>query len=260
MSMDDALAELQGGGERTRALRRADLRRRLPRSHRACFAGAGAPSRAHDRLCDLRLRGRLGAHVVGGAGRVDSPFGSRRRRSRWGARFDAPCGDARGKARAFADLYWLLRDGSEEELLRVSLSLCAQAGVEPRPLTSSLCLDWRGARATRETRACHHRRPFGDACASRQTRRRRLRAGDGRQPRRDRARAWGGRASFLLSGRRPGLGGKARVRSRARPWLRQRGDHAARHDLRRASRSLCGRCRGYRSMAAIKASMRSTFC
>ena len=78
LSMDDALAELQGRRRRTRALCRAHLRRRLPRSHRACFARAGAPSRAHDRLCDLRLRRWLGAHVVGGAGRVDSPFGSRR--------------------------------------------------------------------------------------------------------------------------------------------------------------------------------------
>jgi peptidoglycan/xylan/chitin deacetylase (PgdA/CDA1 family) len=61
-----------------------------------------------------------------------------------GRRYDAPCGDAEEKKRAFADLYWFLRDGSEEELLRVSLSLCARAGVEPRLLTSSLCLDWRG--------------------------------------------------------------------------------------------------------------------
>jgi peptidoglycan/xylan/chitin deacetylase (PgdA/CDA1 family) len=61
-----------------------------------------------------------------------------------GRRFNAPCRDSEEKSKAFADLYWLLRDGSEEELLRVSLSLCARAGVEPRELTSSLCLDWPG--------------------------------------------------------------------------------------------------------------------
>jgi peptidoglycan/xylan/chitin deacetylase (PgdA/CDA1 family) len=61
-----------------------------------------------------------------------------------GRRFEVSCRDLEQKQHAFADLYWLLRDGSEEELLRVSLSLCAQAAVEPRQLTSSLCLDWRG--------------------------------------------------------------------------------------------------------------------
>jgi hypothetical protein len=68
-----------------------------------------------------------------------------------GRRFAAPCGDAEEKQQAFADLYWLLRDGSEEEPLRVSLSLCTRAGVEPRLLTSSLCLDWRGSRNSRDT-------------------------------------------------------------------------------------------------------------
>jgi peptidoglycan/xylan/chitin deacetylase (PgdA/CDA1 family) len=59
-------------------------------------------------------------------------------------RFEAPCASAEEKKQAFTDLYWLLREGSEEELLRVALTLCAQARVEPRQLTTSLCLDWRG--------------------------------------------------------------------------------------------------------------------
>jgi peptidoglycan/xylan/chitin deacetylase (PgdA/CDA1 family) len=61
-----------------------------------------------------------------------------------GRRFEAACASAEEKKQAFTDLYWLLRDGSEEELLRVALSLCAQARVEPRQLTTSLCLDWQG--------------------------------------------------------------------------------------------------------------------
>jgi len=59
-----------------------------------------------------------------------------------GRRFNARCGSAVGKSQVFWDLYWHLRDGSEEELLRAALTLCAQARVEPRQLTTSLCLDW----------------------------------------------------------------------------------------------------------------------
>jgi len=60
-----------------------------------------------------------------------------------GQRFNAACATAQDKASAFSELYWTLREGSEEELLRVTRSLCAKAGIEPRRLTSELCLDWR---------------------------------------------------------------------------------------------------------------------
>ncbi len=63
-----------------------------------------------------------------------------------GRRFSAPCASAEEKKQAFSDLYWLLRDGSEDELLRVALALCDQARVEPRQLTTDLCLDWRELR------------------------------------------------------------------------------------------------------------------
>ena len=46
------------------------------------------------------------------------------------------------KAQAFDQLYWRLRAGSEEELLRVSSALCAQAGIEPLGLAKRLCLGW----------------------------------------------------------------------------------------------------------------------
>jgi peptidoglycan/xylan/chitin deacetylase (PgdA/CDA1 family) len=47
------------------------------------------------------------------------------------------------KAQAFDQLYWRLRAGSEEELLRVAGALCAQAGIEPLSVAKRLCLDWR---------------------------------------------------------------------------------------------------------------------
>jgi peptidoglycan/xylan/chitin deacetylase (PgdA/CDA1 family) len=74
-----------------------------------------------------------------------------------GRRFARSCATPREKSDAFADLYWLLREGGEEELLRVAQELCAQAGVEPRRLTSRLCLDWRGL----ETLARHELATIG---------------------------------------------------------------------------------------------------
>lgn len=63
-----------------------------------------------------------------------------------GRRFVRSTASAREKARAFSELYWRLRAGGDEELLLVAAALCAQAGVEPRVLTQSLCLDWSGLR------------------------------------------------------------------------------------------------------------------
>ncbi|MBI1867426.1 MAG: polysaccharide deacetylase family protein [Methylocystis sp.] len=63
-----------------------------------------------------------------------------------GRRLLRPTASAAEKARAFAYLYWRLRAGPEDEVLRVALALCAQAGIEPRSLTQALCLDWDGLR------------------------------------------------------------------------------------------------------------------
>ena len=143
LSMDDALAELQGGG-----------------GERAPFVVLTFDDGYRDLIEHVlpvleRHRAPMTAYVTSGFAEGSARMWwveleeSIRRLDRvdvaaLGRRFDAPCGDAEEKKRAFADLYWFLRDGSEEELLRVSLSLCARAGVEPRLLTSSLCLDWRG--------------------------------------------------------------------------------------------------------------------
>lgn len=62
-------------------------------------------------------------------------------------RFIHPCRTAAEKSQAFAGLYWLLREGGEDDLLRVAKSLCSAAGVEPRRLTTNLCLDWGGLEA-----------------------------------------------------------------------------------------------------------------
>lgn len=52
------------------------------------------------------------------------------------------CASTREKREAFADVYWALRAGGEEELLRVTQTLCAKAGVFPPRLTRESCLDW----------------------------------------------------------------------------------------------------------------------
>jgi peptidoglycan/xylan/chitin deacetylase (PgdA/CDA1 family) len=61
-----------------------------------------------------------------------------------GRRLNAGCATAAEKNAAFAELYWLLRSGGEDDLLRVALALCAEARIDPRKLTTDLCLDWKG--------------------------------------------------------------------------------------------------------------------
>ena len=51
------------------------------------------------------------------------------------------------KHRAFQDLYWHLREGSEERLLAVIGALAGQHHVESRSLAETLCLDWPGLEA-----------------------------------------------------------------------------------------------------------------
>ena len=59
-----------------------------------------------------------------------------------GEPFTAKAASASEKSRAFTRLYWRLRGGSEEELLRVAAALCAQAGIEPSSFATGLCLNW----------------------------------------------------------------------------------------------------------------------
>jgi len=61
-----------------------------------------------------------------------------------GKRIARSCRNGEEKSAGFADLYWSLRAGDEVELHRVVTQLCAAAGVEPRRVTQSLCLDWAG--------------------------------------------------------------------------------------------------------------------
>jgi len=74
-----------------------------------------------------------------------------------GRRFTRACRTAKEKNEAFLELYWRLRGGDEEELLRVARMLGAQAGVAPRRLTTGACLDWRGL----ETLARHELATIG---------------------------------------------------------------------------------------------------
>jgi peptidoglycan/xylan/chitin deacetylase (PgdA/CDA1 family) len=64
-----------------------------------------------------------------------------------GKRLQRSCRDGGEKAESFEAIYWALRAASEDELYRVVTALCAEAGVEPRRLTASLCLDWAGVEA-----------------------------------------------------------------------------------------------------------------
>ena len=63
-----------------------------------------------------------------------------------GSLFERKCRSASEKTETFAALYWLLRAGPEDELLRVTKELCDMASIEPTELTKSLCLDWSGLR------------------------------------------------------------------------------------------------------------------
>jgi len=71
-----------------------------------------------------------------------------------GLRVAAACASPQDKARAFAELYWLLRDGPEELLLRATHALSERAGVAPRQVTSELCLGWRELEALARHELC----------------------------------------------------------------------------------------------------------
>jgi peptidoglycan/xylan/chitin deacetylase (PgdA/CDA1 family) len=59
-----------------------------------------------------------------------------------GRDFDLPARGVQEKWIAFDTVYWRLRSGSEEELLRVIGDLADAAGVGSSELTQGLCMDW----------------------------------------------------------------------------------------------------------------------
>jgi peptidoglycan/xylan/chitin deacetylase (PgdA/CDA1 family) len=63
-----------------------------------------------------------------------------------GARLSLPARDGAEKSAAFERIYWLLRGGGEERLMRGVALLRDRAGIDPRALVESLCLDWEGLR------------------------------------------------------------------------------------------------------------------
>ena len=63
-----------------------------------------------------------------------------------GARLSLPAKTGPEKSSAFERLYWLLRGGGEERLMSGVALLRDRAGVDPRALVDSLCLDWEGLR------------------------------------------------------------------------------------------------------------------
>jgi peptidoglycan/xylan/chitin deacetylase (PgdA/CDA1 family) len=64
-----------------------------------------------------------------------------------GARLSLPAGSDAEKGAAFERLYFLLRQGGDERLLREVALLSWTAGIEPRALVDALCLDWSELRA-----------------------------------------------------------------------------------------------------------------
>jgi peptidoglycan/xylan/chitin deacetylase (PgdA/CDA1 family) len=58
--------------------------------------------------------------------------------------FAAPASNEAEKIQAFEDLYWRLREGSEERLLAIVSRLSAEAVIDATSLVERLCLDWDG--------------------------------------------------------------------------------------------------------------------
>jgi peptidoglycan/xylan/chitin deacetylase (PgdA/CDA1 family) len=58
--------------------------------------------------------------------------------------FSAPTGTPKEKTQAFAQLYWALRGGSEERLLRLVGALAQRQGVDGAAIVETECLDWAG--------------------------------------------------------------------------------------------------------------------
>jgi peptidoglycan/xylan/chitin deacetylase (PgdA/CDA1 family) len=61
-----------------------------------------------------------------------------------------PTGALREKSTAFERIYWALRGGSEERLLRIIGALAARHGVDSAAIVEGLCMDWRQIAALAE--------------------------------------------------------------------------------------------------------------
>ncbi len=61
-----------------------------------------------------------------------------------GESLDLPAVTPQDKTLAFAAVYWRLRRGSEDQLLKTIAALAHQAGVDGPALVEELCLDWAG--------------------------------------------------------------------------------------------------------------------
>lgn len=64
-----------------------------------------------------------------------------------GGRFEARTGEDSEKQRAFRQLYWQLRSGSEENLRAAVATLSAKASIDGPALTRELCLPWETLKA-----------------------------------------------------------------------------------------------------------------
>ena len=62
----------------------------------------------------------------------------------WDFQFAALARNEAEKTEAFEDLYWRLREGSEQSLLDIVSGLAAEAGIDATSLVEHLCLDWDG--------------------------------------------------------------------------------------------------------------------
>lgn len=142
VSLDDAVAELRGGGD----------------AEAAPFAVLTFDDGLRDNLVHaLPVLERHGAPFIN---YVTTGFAARTARLWWveleeavrrAARIDLriddeavslPAGTAAEKSAAFKAIYWKLRGGPEDRLLSVVGQLAAGQGVDGRGLVEALCMDW----------------------------------------------------------------------------------------------------------------------
>ena len=124
------------------------------------------------------------------------------------------CDSTEAKYELYEHIYWWLRSlESEDDLRRAVRDLGARYGVDHAALRDELCMTWAeideiaaDPLATIGAHTVNHvmLRKAGDDGGARR---------DARERRRDRGRARQAAGAFQLSGRRPHLGGPARVRA-----------------------------------------------
>ena len=124
------------------------------------------------------------------------------------------CDSTEAKYELYEHIYWWLRSlENEGDLRRAVRDLGARYGVDHAALADELCMTWGEIDEIAVRSARDHRRPHGQSRDAAQGRRRGGARRDARERRRDRGRARQAADAFQLSGRRPHLGGPARVRA-----------------------------------------------